>query len=113
MTDVTMTLEETITRLRSTERQIAEMSHLRQYLRKTLQHYVEQGGGQLTTSGMKAMILPGTPAVKYDARVIDEVIMSLVATGDIDMLTFARQLSAARQVTPRPSHMRVTWEEQP
>jgi hypothetical protein len=112
MSDVTMTLDETINRLKDTDRQIAELSRLRTYLRTTLQHYVEQGGGQLTTAGMKATILPGSPSIKYDTRAIDEVVMQLIATGDIDMLTFARQISAARQSTARQSYLRITWEEQ-
>lgn len=112
MTEVTLTLEETITRLKDVERQIAELSRLRHYLRKTLEHYVEQGGGQLTTAGMKAMILCGNPAIKYETRAIDEVVMQLISTGDIDMLAFARQISAARQTTTRGTYLRIIWEEQ-
>lgn len=106
-----LTLDETIRRLRDADRQIAELSALRAFLRAQLEQYVAEGGGALAVPGMRAQLYPPSLQHRYDLRQIDSVVLQLLATGDIDLMQWARQISAARQSTQRQAWLKITWED--
>lgn len=104
-----MTIDELLIDLRSIDQRITQLGDERNALRSQVQLHVAALGGRFDTGYAKAAIMPATTHSSYDARALDSIVAAMVATGDMDLIEWARQIATARRVTTRSGSLRVTW----
>lgn len=98
--------------LQTIERQMLALEARKTQLRIELENRTRELGGVANLAGVAELrIMPATQMMRYDTKALNNVIADMVATGDIDLMEWARRIGAARQTSQRASGLRISWVE--
>ena len=98
------------TELRQVETQLAQLQARQFRLRAELETRTRELGGTAAIAGVaQLVIVPATQSQRYDNKALAQIIADMVATGDIDLIDWARRIAQARQFTERSEHLRIVW----
>ena len=93
------------------EDSIAPLEAERKALRETIQSITARLGGKASVPGFGSLaITAGGETVSYDAKALDSLTASLLATGDVELVRIAAQIAQARKVSQRSGGLRITRE---
>lgn len=98
------------TELRQVESQLAQLQERQFRLRADLETRTRELGGSAAIAGVaQLVIVPAAQSQRYDNKAVAQIIADMVATGDIDLIDWARRIAQARQFTERAEHLRIVW----
>lgn len=101
---------EIATELRQVETQLAQLEARKAQLRADLENRTRELGGSATLAGVAQLVMvPAAQSQRYDNKQVAQIIADMVATGDIDLIDWARRIAQARQFTERSEHLRIIW----
>lgn len=101
---------ELVMELQRLERQLAELESRKTALRLELENRTRELGGTAQIAGVAQLyVMPPSQSHRYDAKALSSLIADMVATGDIDLIDWARKIAQARQTTERAGWLRVSW----
>lgn len=109
MTDK-LTIDELLSDLAALDAHLARLGDERAAMRAQVETYVRAAGSAYVSPMAKAAIVPASTGASYDTRAVDSIIAAMVATGDIDLHDWARQLGMARKLVQRAESLRITWQ---
>lgn len=98
--------------LQTIERQMQALEARKAQLRLELENRTRELGGVANLEGVAELrIMPAAQLTRYDTKALNTLIADMVATGDIDLMEWARRIGAARQTSERASGLRIVWVE--
>lgn len=98
------------TELRQVEHQLAQLESRKDALRAELETRTRELGGSAALAGVaQLVIVPAAQSQRYDNKALAQIIADMVATGDIDLIDWARRIAQARQFTERNEYLRIVW----
>lgn len=96
--------------LQTIERQMTALEARKAQLRTELEQRTRELGGTADVAGVAELrIVPTAQSQRYDNKAIAQIIADMVATGDIDLIDWARRIAQARQFTERGEYLRISW----